>query len=32
MGVFEIMAIATVLCAAAVATGIVIDMKLQHKI
>ncbi len=32
MVVFEIMAIATVLCAAAVATGIVIDMKLQNKI
>lgn len=32
MVVFEIMAIATVLCAAAVVTGVVIDMKLQNKI
>lgn len=32
MVVFEIMAIATVLCAAAVAAGVVIDMKLQNKI
>lgn len=32
MVVFEIMAIATVLCTAAVAAGVVIDMKLQNKI